>query len=193
MKKTATEMTTKELIDYCGIFQVQEKDPTEDKYVYVNKLGARHVPDEETKQVLFARKQECLDYFAEERRKEKEAFEERQRKINSIPGLNEIKSARADLEKWHYEFNKSFEGEGAVGGMGVRKYPEYDLDAMADKYPAAMAYLKAEDEAYKENDELSKIGFKALNAIIENPDNYKAIMDQMDAELKEFSNKHLWD
>ena len=136
------------------------------------------------------RKQEIVEYLKEIREAEKRAFEERERSIESIEGLKEIKDAMYDLEKWHEEFNKSFDD---VGGLGVRPKPEYDFDEMYKKYPVAKAYLDAYNYSIKSNYELSAIGEKALERIINNHDEYNEAIKEMKKDLDEFANNHAWD
>ena len=138
-------------------------------------------------------KQEILAYFAAEKAEKQRAIEERRRKIEAIPGLKEVEAAKADLAAWHREFSASFDGEGAVGGLGVRPNPDYDFDALKAAYPAAFAYLAAEKEVEKENYELSAIGRKALEKIIECPEEWAKAIEEMDAAKKAFVDRHLWD
>ena len=140
--------------------------------------------------VIRERKQEILDYFNNKREKERLAYEERQKKIDAIEGLKEIEAAMDDLNRWHDEFEKSFDD---VGGLGVRPKPEYDLDAMYERYPVAKAYLDAHKYSNKSHYELSAIGKKALDRIIYHPEEYKEALEQMKADLNEFANEHAWD
>lgn len=140
-------------------------------------------------QEIKARKPEILAYFTEKREAEKRAAEAREAKIAAIEGLAEIKAAYADLAKWQREFEASFESD--AGGFGVRPKPQYDIEGMLARYPQAAAYLKAEEEAEKSNYELSAIGRRALEAVI-NGDWEKA-METMQAEIKAFTDRHLWD
>lgn len=119
------------------------------------------------------------------------AEQERQAKIDAIPGLREIEAVRADLVNWKLEFDASFDGENG-GGVGVRPKPKYDMDAMYAKYPRAKAYLDAADFAASENDAKSAAGMKALEAII-NGENYERAVSTMDAEWKAHVADHLWD
>ena len=139
---------------------------------------------------LRERKPEIMEQLIENENEEHRAYEERKRKIEEIEGLAEIKSAMRDIEDWHEEFDKSFED---VGGMGVRPKPDYDIKAMREKYPRADAYLKAEKEANKWNYELSAIGKKALDKIINEPEGYKDAIKQMNKEIKDFTQEHLFD
>lgn len=140
--------------------------------------------------VIRERKQEILDYFNNKREKERLAYEDRQRRIDAIEGLKEIEAAMEDLDRWHDEFEKSFED---VGGLGVRPKPEYDFDAMYEKYPVAKAYLDAYNYSNKSHYELSAIGKRALDRIIYHPEDYKEALEQMKADLDEFTAEHAWD
>lgn len=136
---------------------------------------------------------EIKERMRENKAEEHRRFEERQAKIASIEGLEEIRIARADVENWRHEFNRSFEGECAVGGMGVRPKPEYDFEAMYAKYPVARDYLKAEAQSEKHNYELAAIGRRALEAIIENPKNHEKAISKMKRELERFTEQHMCD
>ena len=119
------------------------------------------------------------------------AEQERQSKIDAIPGLREIKAARADLVNWKLEFDASFDGENG-GGVGVRPKPKYDMDALHAKYPRAKAYLDAQDFAASENDAKSAAGMKALEAII-NGENHEQAIAAMNSEWSAYCEKHIWD
>lgn len=136
-----------------------------------------------------ANKEEILSFFKAKEEKERKEFEERQARIDAIPGLKEIENAIDDLIEWRREFNKSFED---VGGLGVRPKPEYDLEQMYKDYPVAAAYLKAEKMANKANYELALIGRKALERIIDG-ENHEVVISDMDKEEKDFVEKHMWD
>ena len=118
------------------------------------------------------------------------AEQERQTKIDAIPGLREIEAARADLVNWKLEFDASFDSEN--GGVGVRPKPKYDMDAMYAQYPRAKAYLDAQDFAASENDAKSAAGMKALEAII-NGENHEQAIHTMKSEWAAYCNAHLWD
>lgn len=144
---------------------------------------------------IAAKKQQIMDFLKAERaEKERKAAEakrkaqERQERIAAIEGLKEIQDAIEDLNRWHYEFEKSFED---VGGLGVRPMPTHDIKAMRVQFPRADAYLKAEEEAMKSNYELSAIGRKALEEVIFG--DYVKAITTMDAEIKAFVDRHIWD
>lgn len=134
-------------------------------------------------------KPEIMQYIKDEAAAKKAAAEERRRKIDAIEGLQEIRDARADLSRWHDEFNRSFRN---VGGMGVRQKPEYDFAAMEARYPRAAAYLKAESYEYASHYAKSAAGKKALERIINGEDPNTVIAD-MEAEWKAHCDEHIWD
>ena len=136
-----------------------------------------------------ANKEAIIAYIKAEKEKEEQARIERRNKINDIEGLEEIRNAKQDLANWHYEFNKSFED---VGGLGVRPKPNYNFDAMYEKYPRAVAYLKAEDYKNASNYRKSAIGKNALEKII-NGEDYNAVIENMEKEWKEYCEEHIWD
>jgi len=146
---------------------------------------------ENARDKIVAAKPEIIAYIKAERASKKAKAEDRQRRIAAIAGLAEIKAAQADLERWHDEWNASFEGD--CGGMGVRKKPKYDFDALYNAYPVAAAYLKADAQANKTNYTLSEIGRKARESIIYDPDNYQSALDTMDAEIDANTQAHIWD
>ena len=120
---------------------------------------------------------------------EKKAAAARQQKIDSIPGLSEIRAAKEDLAKWHQEWDASF---GNVGGFGVRKKPEYDFPAMYEKYPVAHAYLTAEAYALASNYAKAAAGRKALESIIDGADPDGTIA-AMEAEWNAYCGERIWD
>lgn len=134
-------------------------------------------------------KADIINYIMEESEAKHKAAEDRKAKIAAIEGLDEIIEARRDLENWHYEFQKSFYD---VGGLGVRKKPEYDFDAMYARYPIAAAYLKAESFANASNYVKANIGNDARERII-NGDNPEAVIAEMEKEWHEYCEAHIWD
>lgn len=64
---------------------------------------------------------------------------------------------------------------------------------MRAKYPRADAYLKAEAEANKHNYQLSAIGKRALEKIINDPTGYEQAIKQMNKEIEKFTQEHLFD
>lgn len=138
-----------------------------------------------------AAKPEIVAALLDERDAGLRADQERQAKIDAIPGLREIEDARDDLANWQQEFSASFDGEGG-GGVGVRPKPAYEMDALYARYPRAKAYLTAQDFAASENYAKSTAGQKALEAIIDGED-YERAISAMEAAWKDHIADHVWD
>lgn len=138
-----------------------------------------------------AAKPEILAILMEERNAAERASEERKQKIESIEGLHEIKAALEDLANWRDEFQASFEREDG-GGIGIRKQPKYDLNAMYAKYPRAKAYLEASAYADAEHYVKAAAGQKAVEAII-NGEDYDQAIAAMEAEWSSYTQAKVWD
>ncbi len=158
------------------------------------KVGIYRMPKAAAKKAeLMKAIPEIKKYFADKDAKEKAERARRKANVDSIPGLSEIKALRADLDRWHDEFNRSFEGEGACGGLGVRDHPKGDEKALLKQYPQAAAYLRVQAEAESANYELAAIGRKALDRFEDAPQNWKKIVADMDADLERNVDEHIWD
>lgn len=173
-------MTLNKLIKRYGIkLSIEYRDgkriPTGRLYV-ADRANAKRYGDWEK---IVSAKEEIKAILLREFEKEQRADEEREAKINAIPGLKEIKAAKEDLENWHYEFEDSFKD---VGGMGVRPKPQYDFEALYKKYPRASAYLKAEVYSRAANYAKAAAGKKALERII-NGEECDAVLSEMESEL----------
>ena len=114
--------------------------------------------------VIKEHRNEILKEILDAKERERRAYQERQAKIDAIPGLAEIKAALAKAADWNRRFSASFETEDG-GGLGMGPRPQYDFEAAYKKYPQAHAYLIAEKEAYKSS-ELAEIGQRALEKVI---------------------------
>ena len=134
-----------------------------------------------------AHKSEIIDILTAEENAKKAAFEDRQRRIDSIEGLKEIVAAREAIAKYLYERRKAIEND----GFGWPKKPDYDLDAAYVKYPRAVAYLKAQGLTDSSNYELSAIGRKAVEGILYG--DWKESIETMNAERSANADKHAWD
>lgn len=137
-----------------------------------------------------ANRDEILKEILDAKEQKKRAYQERQAKINAIPGLSEIKAELEKAADWRRRFNASFEAESG-GGWGVGPRPQYDFEAAYKKYPQAHAYLIAEREAYKDNYELAEIGRKALEKVINGQ--WEEAMEDLKREEYEFVDRHAWD
>ena len=183
--------TSQELIKDYGISLATEYKPGVG-FVPTGKLMVRRA-DLAKKDGYFnaivAAKSEIIALLTAEEKARKEAAELRQAKIDSIPGLKEIRAAMDDLKAWQKEFNDSFRD---CGGLGVRSKPVYDYDNLCATYPRAAAYLKAEEYADSSNYVKSAAGKKALEAIINGADPAETTA-AMEAEWNGYCDEHIWD
>lgn len=145
-----------------------------------------------------ANKPAILQYLEEQEaaqaRAEQEAAKaraERDAKIQAIPGLAEIERARADLAAWREEWEASFDGLGG-GGIGVRPKPKYDLKAMYDQYPKAVAYINAREYSRSENIAKASAGEVAMKKILDGED-YNVAVTEMEAAWAKYCMDHVWD
>ena len=138
---------------------------------------------------IAAAKLEIVKILLAEEENKRKAAEERNARIEAIPGLKEIRAAREDLKRWHDEFEDSFRD---VGGMGVRPKPQYDFEELYRKYPRASAYLKAEAYSRAANYAKASAGKKALERII-NGEECDTVLSEMEAEWSAYVNDHVWD
>ena len=134
-------------------------------------------------------KQEIMNILIDEKKEKEREWREREDKINAIPGLSEIQAAKDDLERWHDEWERSFDD---VGGLGVRPKPKYDFAEMNAKYPRAAAYLKAESYSLAAHDVKASAGRKALEKIV-NGEDYEEALKVMEDEWSAYCDAHAWD
>ena len=116
------------------------------------------------------------------------AYEEREKKINAIEGLQEIRNAIDEIDCYKSEFDRVWESGESV----YPSKPKVDVAALKAKYPRAAAYLKA--ESYSMSSYLPKYssGTKALERI-QKGENYPAVIQDMENEVKRETEAHLWD
>lgn len=137
-----------------------------------------------------AHKPDIIDLLTAEENAKKAAFEDRQRRIDSIEGLKEILDAKEAERNWRRAFNSAMDDENN-DGVNIPVAPKYDFEFAYKKYPKAAAYLKAQALADKTNDELSVIGRKALEEILYG--DWKKALETMNAERSANADRHAWD
>ena len=184
-------MTAQELIKKYGVMletkYIPEKGYVPTGRIYVRSGGyAKKMGDFDE---ILSRKPEIMGILIEEMEEKERKYQERQDKINAIPGLAEIQAAKQDLDRWNEEWEKSFDD---VGGLGVRPKPEYDFAAMNAKYPRAAAYLKAESYSHAAHDVKASAGQEALEKII-NGEDYEEALKVMEDEWSAYCDAHVWD
>lgn len=125
-------------------------------------------------------KQEIISYL-----KEREAM------VASIPGLKEIETAKNEWWNFRHNFNAAFDSENAAGIQANLKMPDSDPAALRKKYPQADAYLQMKDLAGSYNFELSAIGNKAIEMVVDG--DWQEALEYADREQQKLVEKHQWD
>lgn len=128
-------------------------------------------------------------YILDQQAAIKKAAEDKANKIKAIEGLDKINECRDAWAAYQHDFSKMMET--GCGYMTAKK-PETKVEDLRAEYPRADAYLKAEAEASRSNYELAAIGKKAMERIISGED-HETVISDMDADIKAFASKHLWD
>lgn len=134
-------------------------------------------------------KGETIAYFKNKEEREAQEAKEREEKIRAIEGLAEIESCRMAWSEWRAEFNDMMETGSSF--MNTPR-PSMEVKELRKKYPRADAYLTALAEANKTNYEMSDIGSKAVERII-NGEDYTQVLSDMKKDMKEFLDRHIWD
>lgn len=109
----------------------------------------------------------------------------------AVPGLNELRAAYADVNRYHEQFERMMEDEGNDGARPPKPISG-DVDALRAQYPAAAAYLKAESWSYADHYAKATAGKKAMERIV-NGDPHVAVVTDMEAEWSNHCNAHIWD
>ena len=99
------------------------------------------------------------------------AAAEFQDKIEAIHGLKEVESAISDMNAWLYAKRNEMA-------------PEYDFQAMEEKYPEAFAYLKAREYERSANRIKAQGGHEAVVKIV-NGEDYQVAIAEMEESVAE--------
>ena len=179
-------MTARELIDQYKI----TISPTDDSKIRFAVNPKDNAAIEEIK----AKKAEIIETIKADQKARDDERKRRAANVESIPGLAELKKAIDEWNDYHEALNASFDGEEAVGGMGVGPKPMDPHDLMTkDEYAQAVVYLEIKKQAMAANYKLGAIGRKALDKIEYNPADWEPIYSDMNKEIAEFTAEHAWD
>ena len=118
-----------------------------------------------------------------------EEEKEANRPENKIEGYKEIKELKDRWYAYNRELSESFDDE--VPRV-LKRGPEIKVEDLYEKYPVAAAYIKAENWELSDNYAKSGAGKRAKKRIIDG-DDYKAVIDDMEAEWSAHCEKHMWD
>jgi hypothetical protein len=120
------------------------------------------------------------------------ARKEREAKVNSIEGLNEIRKAIESEIEYHAAFTRMMENEDQSGNDALLpNLPEVSSKDLKARYPRAAAYIKAESYSLANNYAKAGAGKKALERII-NGEDYKKVLADMEAEWSAHCEENMW-
>lgn len=109
----------------------------------------------------------------------------------NVPGLEALRDALSRQEMYREAFARMMDDEMNDGANPPQK-PVDDIAALRAEYPAAAAYLKAENWECASHYAKSAAGRKAKQAIADGAD-YSGALAQMEAEWQAHTEKHIWD
>lgn len=125
---------------------------------------------------------ECaLSQQAEIRRAKEIALE------TNVPGLDILRDAINDLDRYHREFNRMMEDE-SNDGINPPRRPTEDIKALKIQYPRAAAYLKAESYNLASHYAKAMAGRRAMDALAAGVDAdaaLKTMEDEWSAAVQE--------
>lgn len=139
-------------------------------------------------QAIKSAKPEILTYFAAEREAQKAEQERRQRNLEAIDGLVELRDARIGRAKWQREFNRIMERGDSIFPAA----PTADIKSLEEKYPAAVFALSMEQRSYGPNAELAAMAKRAYEALCDGQ-NWQKVRAAYDSENAAFVERHVWD
>ena len=106
----------------------------------------------------------------------------------NVPGLDALRDARSQWSSYHDAFSRAIDR----GDCRMPSKPVVDAKAIAEQYPAAVAYLKAESYEHASHYAKSAAGRKAKQAIADGAD-YAEALAKMEAEWSAHCEEHIWD
>lgn len=106
-----------------------------------------------------------------------------------VPGLEIIRTARAEHADYHEALERMMEDEGNDGARPPRK-PTADLAALATEYPVAAAYLKAEGYSLASHYAKASAGRRAMERI-EAGEDAAVVIAEMEREWTEHAMRTL--
>jgi len=117
---------------------------------------------------------------------ESERIAEKNAKIKAnVPGFDELRSIMNEWESYYESCSRTTKSE-EIDGVNPPKRPEAKITEIAKKYPVAAAYMKADDWRLSSHSVKSAIGDEAKSRI-ENGENYKIVIAEMEKEWVEYA------
>ena len=135
-------------------------------------------------EAIKAAKPEIMAYWDAE-----EAAQKRRREtFLNIPGVREIRDARAEWGKYLAEFNRAMDR----GDCIFPAKPASDLEGLEKAHPDAVFALEVYKKSTSANYEISDIAGRAYNALLDG-EAVSEVRETYEAEMAAFVEKHQWD
>lgn len=149
-----------------------------------DKSIAKHPEDVK---MLKENKQAIINHIKSKEEAKKQEYLAYKASVEAIEGLAEIETAMYSWAEWNKKFRKSFDGEYAVGGMGIESpvYTEDAINSLKAKYPRATAFLKAESWSNASHYYKSRLGEDAKHRIAAGED-YKKVISEIETKWEEY-------
>jgi len=128
--------------------------------------GGAKLPKEAIEEIKFV-KSEIVKFFKDKKANEEKKYQERETKINTIPGLKELKESIINKGAYSAAMNEMMEDEQNDGVRSPAKTAGKTPAELAKEFPVAALWLKADDHCNSNNVHKFSSGEKAKNLILE--------------------------
>lgn len=146
-------------------------------------------PNEEELAYIRTHKAEIFEEVDAIAKEAKDAGNARQKKIDGIEGLSDI---RETINAWEeYEYQRERDIASGRGWVTARA-PSTSVEELRQRYPRAAAYLRAESFARASNYNKAGAGRRALERIIDG-ENYTQVLQDMEKEWSDAVRSNIWD
>ena len=155
-----------------------------------------HVPhdrkaQEELASLIRQNKPAIIAFIKKQQETAAQAKRDRRARIDSIPGLKEIREASAQYARYQEELRRVVNGDGTATPP-KEPFDISHLTELREQHPLADTYLKAKEMESKSNYELSAIGREVMDAIADGADNDEAVA-LMNKLSDDYNARHQWD
>lgn len=142
-------------------------------------IGARNIKTDRERAEVMERIKEIRDEIY----KRNDYIKERSRRIDEMPGLKELRSARYADERWHEAFEESLDsGDSVNPARPVHR----DIKEIKKQYPLAAAYLVAEAYTLSPNFMKASIGERAIDRLVMDGEDCEKVLRDMDDEWTKY-------
>lgn len=117
--------------------------------------------------------------------------QERAARLASIEGLQELRTALKDHDRYQEQFVDMMEDE-LNDGVNPPRHPTANIPELRERYPRAAAYLRAEEWSGAHHYAKATAGKRAMEAILAGEDHGQAIAT-METAWSDHVNEHIWD